>query len=176
VATQLLPDQRLLRLGEALKGTVDTWKEGADLVAKSGLSIDNLCLAVARDRWYLARSHFRAAESFSRGPGHHYRAAVSRYYYAMYHAMRAAVFLDHGGDDFEAHAELPSRTPKILPNAAQWQNALKSAREHRNRADYDPYPRRASAWARVATDLRQESADLLALTRRYLIAKGCRVR
>ena len=40
-----------------------------------------------------------------------YRASVSRSYYAMYHAMRAAVFVFHGGDDHQEHKILPAKHP-----------------------------------------------------------------
>ncbi len=38
------------------------------------------------------------------------RVAVGRYYYAMYHAMRAVVYFRTPGDDHEQHSDLPRWT------------------------------------------------------------------
>lgn len=104
-----------------------------------------------------------------------HRLAVTRFYYAMYHAMRAVVFLEYDGDDYEDHRTLHTKPVGALPAASQWQNKLKNARTFRNQADYDPYPRSDAAWRPTALELRQDSIELLALSRTYLNAKGCQV-
>ncbi len=68
------------------------------------------------------------------------RVAVGRYYYGMYHAMRAVVYFHVTGDDHEQHSVLPRSMPADFPDADFWKNALKDARLRRNEADYDPYP------------------------------------
>jgi hypothetical protein len=61
-----------------------------------------------------------------------------------------------------------------MPNNTLLGNALKSARERRNAADYDPYPKADSAWRKDAEDLRTAAANMLSEVRRYLKARGCR--
>jgi uncharacterized protein (UPF0332 family) len=103
-----------------------------------------------------------------------YRLAVSRYYYAMYHAMRAAAYKYYGGDDHEEHRTLPGKAPDDMPNSALLGNALKNARERRNAADYEPYPKSNAAWMTDATDLRSSARLMLTDVRNYLRVKGCR--
>lgn len=49
----------------------------------------------------------------------------------------------------------------------------KDARERRNAADYDAYPKSPSAYKATAHDLQATSSALLAVTRDYLRKKGC---
>lgn len=102
-----------------------------------------------------------------------YRDAVSRYYYSMYHAMRAVVFYVEYGDDYQAHSELPNRTPTDFTNASSWQNTLKDARERRNAVDYEPYPKSDAAIRKTAEAMRSQAADLIRESRSYLKIKGC---
>ena len=83
-------------------------------------------------------------------------------------------FLFHDGDDFEEHQTLPGKSPDDLPDRAMWSNALKDARERRNAADYDPYPKSDGAWRDIATSLRTEARALSVVIRVYLRSKGCR--
>ena len=169
-----LPTARQIRISKAPKATIESWTEGADLVLKSGQPIEALRKMAARDRWYLAYEHRRDANADLLRKPPHLRAAISRYYYCMYHAMRAAAYLFHGGDDHEQHSALPSKTPTDFPNAAYWQNALKSAREHRNKADYDPYPRPAHRWESIASALQSDAVKLLSESQKYLTSRGCK--
>ncbi len=91
----------------------------------------------------------------------------------MYHAMRAAAFVYHDGDDHESHSDLPLHVPPDFPNSANWQNELKNARLMRNAADYDPYPRADSFWQPRADAIKTLADDLLRATRVYLQGKGC---
>jgi hypothetical protein len=93
----------------------------------------------------------------------------------MYHAARAVVFFTEGGDDHEAHMELPKHLPKDFPDRDQWENEIKAARFERNRADYDPYPKSDGAFSAVARSSLATAERFLAVTRRYLVRKGCNV-
>jgi hypothetical protein len=93
----------------------------------------------------------------------------------MYHAARAAVFLETKGDDHQEHRKLPSQIPASLPSGTggNWQNRLKDAREVRNSADYDPLPVDPRYWRKHARHLESEAAELLSVVRIFLQAKGC---
>ena len=168
-----LPPNRLLRISEAQALVLKNWKEGVNIEQASGRSIDELRLGAAASRWRLAVEHRRQGNAILRLPQPLYRAATSRFYYAMYHAIRAAAYVFHEGDDHQEHTRLPAKTPTDFPSPDQWENALKSAREHRNRADYDPHPASDTGFRPVALELKAEVDQLLPLTRRYLSSKGC---
>ncbi|MBI1927864.1 hypothetical protein HYR99_26945 [Candidatus Poribacteria bacterium] len=102
-----------------------------------------------------------------------YRNAISRYYYSMYHAMRACVFVFHGGDDYQEHSKLQSHIPNDFPTGSNWKNILKNARELRNRADYEPYPKSNTTWKQYALSLKNDADLFLSSTRTYLQNKGC---
>lgn len=155
------------------KSELEQWKEGVSLHLDSGQSIDNLMLRVALARWKLAAEHRRDANQLMRQSRVPYRSAISRYYYAMYHAMRAAAYVFHGGDDHESHSLLPSNVPGDFPNASLWRNELKDARLTRNAADYDPYPRSRNYWYARARTMKRRANRLVRETRAYLRGKGC---
>jgi uncharacterized protein (UPF0332 family) len=169
-----LSHQRLLRVGKARNVQLSSWREGVSLCHDSGMEIDELKLLVARDRWRLAALHRRDGESLLGLAQPQLRAAISRLYYAMYHAIRAAAYVYHDGDDHEAHAELPGHVPNDFPSAATWSNKLKDARLARNAADYDPYPRDIRAWRKQAVAIRRDAAELMRLSRAYLSHRGCK--
>jgi hypothetical protein len=170
-----LSHQRLVRLAKAHSATIREWKEGVSLQESGGKAIDQLCLDVAAGRWRLAYDLRAAGNICLSGRSPLVRDAISRYYYALYHALRAAAFVFHGGDDHESHRELPTKVPTDFPNQAHWSNQLKSARDYRNRADYDPYPRGASHWRPIALILKTDADQLLPAAKQYLIVKGCPV-
>ena len=168
---RLLSDKNLLRISKAEKKLVETWQEGAYLASRA--SIPQATLIVAVHRWRLARSFLKQGIMIEDAQGFAVRSAISRYYYSMYHALRAAAYVFHGGDDYEEHRALPSKLPSDFPNVAHWVNALKNAREMRNQADYDPYPRTNAPLTPNAAALRGEAKVLVPLTRTYLTGKGC---
>ena len=141
-----LPNETLVRIGKADNSLLQAWREGCSLHERSGLSIDDLKLRVASDRLGLAYEHRRDGNKLLAMPKPPYRSVVSRYYYAMYHAMRAAAYVYHDGDDYESHAKLPLNIPDDFPTAGAWQSTLKNARLNRNSADYDPYPKTQNHW------------------------------
>lgn len=164
---------RLIRVGKASASDISRWKEGVSLERDSKKEIHALCLQVAADRLRLAIELRRSGNICIRSKSKLFRDAISRYYYSMYHALRAVAFIHHAGDDHEAHSVLPTKIPQDLANAGKWANLLKSAREHRNRADYDPYPRGRASWSAIALDIKQDVDALLPEVKAYLISKGC---
>lgn len=175
VPRKKLKAPRLVHIGKAKAHLIAAWKEGVSLYTETGEPIDALLLGVAAARLRLARQHHRAGLELSAMPRPRYRDAVSRYYYSMYHALRSAAYVYHMGDDHESHTELPKHIPGDFPGGGDWANKLKSARETRNRADYDPYPSNDGAWKQEAGDLRSDADNLLVAVRSYLRSKGCKV-
>ena len=169
---KVLPDKRLIRLAEATKVQLNNWKEGVSLQKDSGQTISELINKAAADRWYFAYAHRHDANKFLNSKPPLYRSAVSRYYYSMYHAMRACVFVSHQGDDHEQHSELPKYKLRF-DSDLNWQNILKDARELRNRADYEPYPKSDKAWRLHALNLKENADLLLSTTRTFLQNQGC---
>ena len=170
---RVLPNNRLIRLTEASNAEIDNWKEGVSLEKDSGRTIPELISKAATDRWHFAYEHRHNANKLLKSKPPLYRSAISRYYYSMYHAMRACIFVFHGGDDYQEHRELPSHIPKDFSPSASWSNMLKDARYHRNRADYEPYPKSSAAWLNDALKLKKDADLFLTTTRTYLENKGC---
>jgi uncharacterized protein (UPF0332 family) len=153
--------KRLLRVLEADHGLLVAWREGVDLTRATGRELQELQRRGVVARWSLARDLLKQADLMMAQAPPLYRSAVSRFYYSMYHSMRAVAYIAHDGDDHEKHATLPGKTPGDFPNAALWQNSLKSARDYRNQADYDPYPRADTAWRKTAESLGVQAHELV---------------
>jgi len=162
----------LRRVTTAPKKLIDGWKEGRHLETESTHTLDELLARVASDRIGLARSLLRDAERLAAQQPPLYRASVSRGYYAMYHAMRAAAFVYHGGDDHQEHKILPTKAPGDMTDQDKWSNKLKDARERRNQADYDPYPKSERAWRGIAHAVLPDARAFIVEVRSYLRAKG----
>ena len=169
---QVLRDDRLNRLIRATNEQINYWKEGVSLQKDSGRTIPELISKAAADRWYFAYEHRHDANKLLKSIPPLYRNAISRYYYSMYHAMRACVFVFHGGDDYQEHSKLPSHIPKDFPPGTPWSNMLKDARDLRNRADYEPYPKSNMAWKSDALNLKKNADLFLFTARTYLQSKG----
>jgi uncharacterized protein (UPF0332 family) len=166
-------EQALLRVSKADKKTLGLMVEGVYLSTSTARTLPDLQEQTCADRLRFARELLGVADKLARSRPAQYRSAISRYYYAMYHAMRAVVYYAHGGDDHNEHKVLPSHVPQDFVDSALWQNNLKDARAHRNDADYDPYPLDPNIWRDVALDLRVKSHQLIVLTEDYLRRKGC---
>lgn len=166
-------EELLLRIAEAPKRVHDAWDEAVNLGARFGVPLDDLRKRVVRDRVVLAREVLAAADKLRRARPAMPRSAVSRYYYAMYQAMRAVVFLDNHGDDHEDHKSLPSHIPGDFPDQDVRENELKDARERRNAADYDPYPSSATDHKLIAQTMSQTASRFIAECEKYLASKGC---
>lgn len=163
----------LRRVAEARKSTFALYKEGVYIEQASSRSLEEMRHQVTADRLRLSETFLLAGDRFTRMRPAEYRSAISRYYYAMYHCMRAVVFFTSGGDDNQEHGTLPKHTPSDFPNAGIWENALKNARTTRNSADYDPYPETMTDWRQPAMDLAADATQLSLLASTYLNQKGC---
>jgi uncharacterized protein (UPF0332 family) len=139
----------------------------------TGRTLDDLRHQAVADRFKLARHFVDAGDKLLRARPSQSRSAISRYYYGMYHAMRAVVYYVEKGDDHERHTALPKKTPLDFDNRGMWLNNLKDARERRNEADYVPYPLPSKSFRVTAVALQQNAHDLLRLSSAYLISKGC---
>lgn len=170
-----LSQDRLNRVVQAKKKELDGWAEGVSLERDSGQSVTDLVTLGAAERWRLAGDFGRTADLLMRSRPRRYRSAISRYYYCMYQAMRAAVYLAHGGDDHQEHSVLPGHVPNDFPEQEEWQTRLKDARFARNAADYEPFPKSAKDWASRADTMQRDANALLRSTRDYLRGKGCAV-
>lgn len=171
-----MPTSRISRLRRAAQATIkdiERWKEGVDLEKLQASPIRDIVLEAASDRWRLACKHRSEGNKLLRIEPPRYRSAISRFYYSMYHAMRASVYLFYEGDDYQEHIKLPQHIPADFPGAG-WQQILKDARLARNAADYDPYPIIGSGgWKKQALELRVRAGELIKESRTYLNSKGC---
>ena len=125
---------------------------------------------IVSDRLELAGSHLRTADSLSQSAAH--RSAISRYYYAMYHAARAICFGYHRGDDFQRHSRLPNNLPPTLTDNVRWTQELHSARLVRNMADYDLYPSALADWEGDAVALAIVAPEFLGTCEDFAMNTG----
>jgi uncharacterized protein (UPF0332 family) len=174
LATLHSKQQHLLRISKAKQNQIIGWKDGVFLGTLFGASMTDLEQMVVADRIALARRLRQRGLRLMRSKPPMHRDAISRFYYSMYHSMRAVVYYANHGDDHERHSELPRHIPADFPNQALWANELTSARETRNASDYDPYPKTEAPWAKDAAVLDNSSRRLLLDVVNYLRTKGCR--
>jgi uncharacterized protein (UPF0332 family) len=167
------PTDRLLRVSKATKSKLEAWREGVSLERDTGRTLSELHHRATADRVNMAIECRRRADRMIKLRPTMYRDAISRHYYAMYHAARALVYYTYGGDDHEAHLKLPQKIPDGMQNSSIWKNTLKNARDLRNRADYEAYPKSDAAWRVEAVDLQTNARDFIDACRAYLIQKGC---
>ncbi len=163
----------LQRVAVADARLVTNWREGVSLETRSGRSLGELQHRVSADRLAFAADLVGRGRRLVASTPPHYRDAISRFYYAAYHAFRSVVYFRTGGDDHEQHSVLPSRIPADFPNYALWGNNLKSAREIRNSADYDMYPKTDSAWRQKCVEVQSIAEGAVRDARTYLRTKGC---
>ena len=166
-------ERRLLRLSKLPRAHIELLKEGVSLETALARPVDDAMAQAVADRLALAEEFLSMAEVLVRSRSNMWRAAIARYYYAMYHAMRAASFQDHGGDDHEQHTTLSQRgVPSDFPNRALRINELRAARALRNEADYDPYPANSAYFKTEAKSIRPTARAFVTEVRNYLRAKG----
>lgn len=165
-------EQDLLQISKGSKDRLDTLAWGESLAARTGYSINDLRNKAVTDRLRLASSILKSAEQLLMSPNPSYRTTVSRAYYAMYHTVRALSYFANGGDDHQEHSKLPGNIPRDFSSLIHWENKLKQARLDRNRADYDPYPKKDEKFEPIAQDLVHSARQLLPVTRQYLKTKG----
>lgn len=167
-----ITESELLFVSKATQEVLKGLSQGVELSKRSGKSIKQLQVRVARDRLRLARSHLNAARAAADSHPPQHRTTVSRAYYAMYHAARAATYLAVGGDDHEQHSVLHGKLPADFPACNDWKNKIKDARLERNRADYDPYPQDEVAFSSAAKRLVQEAAAFVRTAKAYMKTKS----
>jgi len=170
---RVLTDAEYVIICKAQRDIAESWKRGVALFTATGLDIPALMQKVVEARWRFANGIRIEGHTVLGLAAPNYRLAINRFYYAMYHSMRAVVYHHHGGDDHEKYSVLPTKVPPGFVDSAIWQNNIKSAREFRNNADYDPYPEADASFAGGAIILRDQADALLQLTRVYLIGQGC---
>jgi uncharacterized protein (UPF0332 family) len=166
-------EQQLLRISKSTQRQLTLFRDGVYITAATARTLDDLRDQACADRLALAESFVAVGDRLMRSRPPEYRSAISRYYYAMYHCMRATVFFDHDGDDHQKHDVLPQHTPADFPDGDVWENRLKDARGRRNDADYDPYPVNRTAPRQAASDLQAHARALVPIVRSYLRSKGC---
>lgn len=161
----------LLLVSKAKQEKLKNFAEGVSLAVRSGESIDGLKAIVTKDRLSLAQLQLSAAKAALNSEPPLCRMAVSRAYYAMYHSARAVTYISVGGDDHEEHSKLPMHLPDDFSDVQDWKNKLKNARLDRNRADYDPYPKRDSDFNECAETLFVDAKEFLRLAKAYINLK-----
>ena len=166
-----ITDSELLLISKAKVEKLKNFADGVSLVRRAQSSIDRLRARVAKDRLTLAKSKLRDAVQAGSCTPPLWRTGVSRAYYSMYHAARAATYLSYGGDDHEEHSALPGKLPTDFPDYEQWRNTLKMARLERNRADYDPYPVDELEFKETCLSLIQDAKDFIRISQRYINQK-----
>lgn len=167
-----LTDAELLHFSKSEQVTLDNYNSGVIFARRAKKTINRIKFQVAKDRLTLAKIHLKDAVAISKCSPSMNRAVVSRAYYALYHAARAASYISLGGDDYEQHTKLPTKFPDDFPNVAYWKNTLKDARLERNRADYDPYPRGDIDFASSAVNFIAEARKFIGLTQQYIKSKS----
>lgn len=167
--------QRLLRISKSNKRELGYFSEGESLASAFGTSITDLTHQAAADRLILGEHFLNIANLLrkSRSPALDWRTAIGRYYYSMYHSMRAVSYFYVGGDDCQDHTKLFSSIPPDFPDHSIRSNELKNARLWRNEADYDPYPQSTDHFKKIAANLHPIANTFVSECRNYLSSKGC---
>lgn len=149
------------------------------------LDLDAHWLAVARDRLALAAVHYECARALvgSGTPGKIndlHRGAISRAYYAMYCAARAAYAHETYGD-VDEHREVATKIQKTQLGTPQERDRVTSAlnkyRALRNEADYSPYY--PAPLGRDAKNALREAKAVVRIARRWVklraVARGLKL-
>ena len=166
-----LPEEVLAVLAKGTKNQLALVRLVAENHPRGAIDVGGLVDVLVADRLALAREHLQSAERALRTRPPQPRVAVSRAYYAMYHAMRSVVFHVRQGD-LDDHERLPREAPDDFPSQPTWQNRLKNARLLRNEVDYSPYPRDAKALRGTAGDRVNEANELIGECEQYLRNRG----
>jgi uncharacterized protein (UPF0332 family) len=166
-------EQRLQRITKLDKKTASIMSEGIGHESALARSLADAMAQTVADRLRMADDFLAMAEVLMRSRHDMARPAIARYYYAMYHAMRAAAYQHHKGDDFESHSALSSKgVPPDYPHSAVASNDLRNARLLRNEADYDQYPADNKYFKTQARSLRPVAIQFVAIARQYVTTKG----
>lgn len=148
-------------------------REGVSLEADLSRPLSEIMAQTVADRLDLADEFLSMAQALMRSRTDLSRAAIARFYYAMYHAMRAAAYEHFKGDDYEAHSTLSSKgVPPDYPLQSLASNELKDARILRNEADYDQYPLNQGYFRVQAKTLQPKAVAFVQNARLYVTSKG----
>src|SRR6266851_5208049 len=136
---------------------------------------DDKVHAVARHWILLASQHLRVARQLVAIP-RHWRALVSRSYYAAYNSSRSVRYVVKGqirldGEDHQAVGDLPSD----FPQAATWSTFLTDLRKDRNMADYDAWPGVRGSLSLEPIDSFLGVREFMKISRGYLRQRGVMV-
>lgn len=166
---------RLLRVSKGTQTILSNFAEGESLASHFGTTISDLKERATADRLKLGEHFLAVGNTMRRSRTRDWRSVIGRYYYAMYHAMRAVSFFSLGGDDSEAHSKLSGSIPTDFPLGSVRANELKDARLRRNEADYDPYPYPSDVayFRSTAVSLDPVANNFVEECRAYLKNKGC---
>lgn len=151
---------------------VRAFQEWIDLESRWGRNLGDLLHQIAVDRILLAEEFLAMGDAMYRSRKDLSRSSISRYYYAIYHGLRAVAFHAAEGDDNQDHSKLGKGIPADFPDRALVVNRLNDARIWRNEADYDPYPQFGNYFTSTEKALRPVAHDTVAQARDYLRGKG----
>jgi len=131
--------------------------------------------AVARQWLLLAYQHLHIARQLV-GKPRHWRAAVSRSYYAAYNASRSVRYVVRGqirldGEDHQAVGDLPDD----FPLKAKWSTFLTDLRKDRNIADYDAWPGIRGSLSLEPTRSFSSAQEFVKTSRAYLRGRGIQI-
>lgn len=170
----MTPDEkRLSRITKLAAHDAELLREGVSHESALARTLADLSMQVVADRMTLAMAFLDMGDVCKRSRHDLARSAISRYYYAMYHAMRAVSYSFFGGDDHEKHTELGDKgVPKDFPNRAAAKNDLRDARLTRNEADYEPYPSAPTYFKAAESRLSSMAHAFVNDARAYVRAKG----
>ena len=96
--------------------------------------LQNIINELTLDRFNLATEFLSQAQTQDLSTINGRKIAISRSYYAMYHAGRTIIF-HYERADVERHEEIARRLPPALPNKAHWSIRLNEWRERRNQVE-----------------------------------------
>ncbi len=136
---------------------------------------DDKVHAVARHWILLASQHLRVARQLVAIP-RHWRAVVSRSYYAAYNSSRSVRYIVKGqirldGEDHQAVGDLPDD----FPSAVAWSGFLTELRKDRNIADYDAWPGMRGSLSLEPSESFSRTEEFMKLSKVYLRNRGIKI-
>jgi uncharacterized protein (UPF0332 family) len=169
---KMIDDVRKTRVIKAKLNDIRSWKEGIALEKTCGVELSEFLIQLSEARLVLAREQKDDGDKLLKSKPPKFRSAISRYYYAMYNSLRASVFLDHQGDDFQEHSKLPSNLPSTLDlvETNDWGAILGNARDLRNKADYEPFVSNTD-WRLEAKKLKINCENAIKLSTSFVAKK-----
>jgi uncharacterized protein (UPF0332 family) len=165
--TVSLADQVRLHVSTLHKQALATYQASS---TRHPFPVAGLIQQVVSDRLSLAGEHLRSGDELLLRQ--HFRFAIGRHYYAMYHAARAVVFAVEKGDDYERHNLLPRHLPPQMIDVGSREVELTNARLLRNQADYDCYPVGHTAWETDARSLSSTAATFVNAFESFALLNG----